>query len=44
MNERDDTNLSAEESISDEISERVRSVISASDFACSISASSGSRS
>jgi hypothetical protein len=33
MNERDDTNLSAEESISDEISERVRSVISAAESA-----------
>jgi hypothetical protein len=33
MNERDDMNLSAEESISDEISERVRSVISAAESA-----------
>jgi hypothetical protein len=33
MNERDDTNLSAEENISDEISERVRSVISAAESA-----------
>jgi hypothetical protein len=33
MNEHDDTNLSAEESISDEISERVRSVISAAESA-----------
>jgi hypothetical protein len=33
MNERDDTNLSAEESISDEISERVRSVIAAAEGA-----------
>jgi hypothetical protein len=33
MNERDDTNLSAEESISDEISERVRSVIAAAESA-----------
>jgi hypothetical protein len=33
MNERDDTNLSAEESISEEISERVRSVISAAEHA-----------
>ena len=33
MNERDDTNLSAEDSISDEISERVRSVISAAESA-----------
>ena len=33
MNERDDTHLSAEESISDEISERVRSVISAAESA-----------
>jgi hypothetical protein len=33
MNERDDTNLSAEESISEEISERVRSVIAAAESA-----------
>ena len=33
MNERDDTHLSAEESISDEISERVRSVIAAAESA-----------
>jgi F0F1-type ATP synthase membrane subunit b/b' len=33
MNERDDTNLSAEESISDEISDRVRAVISAAESA-----------
>jgi hypothetical protein len=33
MNERDDTNLSPEESISDEISERVRSVIAAAEGA-----------
>jgi hypothetical protein len=33
MNERDDTDLSAEESISDEISERVRSVLAAAESA-----------
>lgn len=33
MNERDDTNLSPEESISDEISERVRSVLAAAESA-----------
>jgi hypothetical protein len=33
MNERDETNLSAEESISDEVSERVRSVIAAAESA-----------
>ena len=33
MNERDDTNLSPEESISDEISERVRSVLAAAEGA-----------